>query len=63
MGLASDNSVASWRTCGGTSGGTEVAMPQSYGQSRRKNKPGKSGFQERSILLVYAHVLRRIGFR
>src|ERR1022692_2521036 len=52
MGLASANSEASWRTWGGTSGGAEVAMSQSYGYSSRKNKLKNRAIQKSHILMT-----------
>ena len=50
----SAKSVASWRTRGGTAGGTEVTMSLAYGlYSRKKNLKNKRHHKS-SILVTYA---------
>ena len=51
MGLASASWEVSCRTWGGTSGGTEVAIPISYGYIRRKIKVKHWAFQKGAILV------------
>jgi hypothetical protein len=52
MGLAFANSVANWRTWGGTSEGGEVAMSLSYGYSSRKRQQKNQAVRNIRILMV-----------